>query len=85
MFCTSFYKPNKIKLLRPDSHDWADPDSIKILQNVKKAMGPSSKLLIRESLSADDDTYFAHLDQRNLPFRIWYALATASRSRYAFI
>ncbi|CAL1708127.1 unnamed protein product [Somion occarium] len=29
-------------------HDWADPDSITILSNVKKAMKPTSRLIIQE-------------------------------------
>lgn len=30
-------------------HDWSDEDCIKILKNVEKVMGPSSRLLVRKS------------------------------------
>ena len=33
------------------SHDWPDADSIKILSNVKKAMAPHSRVLVRKSYS----------------------------------
>ncbi|XP_006460602.1 hypothetical protein AGABI2DRAFT_67821, partial [Agaricus bisporus var. bisporus H97] len=32
----------------PSRHDWSDGDCIKILKNVKKAMGTSSRILISE-------------------------------------
>ena len=31
------------------SHDWPDADAIKILSNVRKAMAPHSRVLVRKS------------------------------------
>ena len=30
------------------SHDWADPDSITILNNIKKVMLPTSRIIVHE-------------------------------------
>lgn len=42
-------------LLRRVLHDWGDGASVKILQNVKAAMGPHSRMLIMETVMPDMD------------------------------
>ena len=49
------------------SHDWPDPECIKIFSDVKKAMAPHSRVLVRKSYS--DFTSEEKKKRKIAPFR----------------
>lgn len=56
-------------------HDWPDAESIKILQNIKAAMKPTSRVLIRKSFAT-----FLY-SEHDIPVLDEFVLQEASRSQ----